>query len=108
MSWADRLVLAFVLLIVGCSSPPPAVEKAEKAPSPEKKADAPPAWMATAFAQPRGLLRKEPGASPGYTLFAPFNSALVYLVDLDGQVVHTWKSDKAADAMYLQNDGSLL
>jgi hypothetical protein len=107
MCWAMRLVLACVLLVAaGCGVPPPAEEAAKTEPA--ETADAPPPWMATAFEQPRGLRRNEPGASPGYVLFAPFNSDTAYLVDLDGRVVHTWKNDKAGDAMYLQNDGSLL
>jgi hypothetical protein len=106
MSWAVRLLLAFVLLHVGCSAPPPA-EEAAKA-DPAAKPEAPPPWMASAFEQPRGLVRNEPGASSGYAIFAPFNSDTVYLVDVEGRVVHTWKNDKAGDAMYLQNDGSLI
>ncbi len=76
-------------------------------PPAEKPAEEPPASMATAFEQPRGLVRNEAGASPGYVMFAPFNSDTLYLVDLEGRVVHTWKNDKAGDSIYLQDDGSL-
>ncbi len=107
MSWVVRMVLVCVLLAFGCSAPPPVEDKAEKPQAPDEKPQAPPAWMSTAFEQPRGLLRSQAGASPGYAIFAPFNSDTVYLVDLEGQVVHTWKNDKAGDAMYFQDDGSL-
>ncbi len=109
MSSMEKCVLSFVLLTVGvfaCSSPPPADEAAKK-PGAAETPEAPPPWMATAFEQPRGLLRSEAGAAPGYMLFSPFNSDTAYLVDLEGHVVHTWKNDKAGDAMYLQDDGSL-
>jgi hypothetical protein len=35
-------------------------------------------------------------------------SDTTYLIDLEGQVVHTWTTDLAADAGYLQDDGSLV
>ncbi len=43
-------------------------------------------------ARVQGVLKKLPGAQPGYTLFAPFNVGDTYLIDLDGRVVHQWKS----------------
>lgn len=40
---------------------------------------------------PVGLTLYEPDRCwPGYTLFAPFSSPIVYLLDMDGQVVHMW------------------
>ena len=95
-----RIVVLFPLLALCCSPP-----KAD--PPAEKPAEEPPASMATAFEQPRGLVRNEAGASPGYVMFAPFNSDTLYLVDREGRVVHTWKNDKAGDSIYLQDDGSL-
>ena len=44
---------------------------------------------------PRGLLVHEAGTYDGYTLYAPLNSRTVYLVDLDGEVVHTWETDSS-------------
>ena len=96
MCWAMRLALACVLVVAaGCGVPPPAEEAAKTEPA--GTADAPPPWMATAFEQPRGLHRNEPGASPGYVLFAPFNSDTAYLVDLDGRVVHTGTASEILD-----------
>src|SRR5262245_49025650 len=40
----------------------------------------------------RGLRLRCDGVSSGYTLFAPMSSDLTYLVDLNGQVVRTWRS----------------
>jgi hypothetical protein len=106
-----RLVIQLVLIVVlvpfGCSAPPPAEDERDVPPAAANPEAPPPPWMATAFEQPRGLLRSDASASPGYVLFAPFNSDTAYLVDLEGRVVHTWKNDKAGDAMHLQADGSL-
>lgn len=56
----------------------------------------------------RGLRVNEPGALQGLTLFAPLLSKNVYLVDMQGQVVHTWETDHANGWVYLQDDGHLL
>jgi hypothetical protein len=57
----------------------------------------------------RGLRVNDPRAMPGYTLFAPLNSDIVYLVDMDGKVVHSWQTDSAPGAWcYLLDDGTLL
>ena len=37
---------------------------------------------------PRGLLTRTDQAYDGYTLFAPLNAKRVYLIDLDGEIVH--------------------
>jgi hypothetical protein len=48
-------------------------------------------------------------ASPGYTLYAPLGSTSTYLIDLEGQVVHTWESHgKPGNAVYLLDNGHLL
>jgi hypothetical protein len=47
-----------------------------------------------AKAKPKtGLLVNEPRACTGYTLIASVNSTDTFLVDMQGRVVHTWKSD---------------
>ncbi|MDG1898208.1 MAG: aryl-sulfate sulfotransferase [Fuerstiella sp.] len=64
-----------------------------------------------ACAQPgqRGVVRKSPQASPGYTLIAPFGGQQTFLINLDGQVVHSWTTErKPSQAAYLLEDGSLL
>jgi hypothetical protein len=56
-----------------------------------------------------GLLRNESGAFQGYTLIAPLQSNSTYLLDMEGRVVRTWKSDMTAGhtAVLLEN-GHLL
>jgi len=57
-----------------------------------------------------GLVAHDPArALPGYTLFAPmFGDGTVYLVDMDGAVVHTWRLPHRPGAYgYLLDDGHL-
>jgi Arylsulfotransferase (ASST) len=98
-----HIALFFVLLLGACGGPAPV----EEAPPADKKPEGgPPPWMLTAAEQPRGLLKNEPGASPGYVMFSPFSSDTTYLVNVEGKVVHTWTNEKAGDSFHLQNDGS--
>jgi hypothetical protein len=56
-----------------------------------------------------GLLLNEPKACQGYTLLAPSNSTSTYLIDMEGRVVNTWKSDCApGHSAYLLENGNLL
>jgi hypothetical protein len=102
MSGAKARVLLLLLVAgaFGCGGAEPVDEAGEKS-------EAPPAWMLAAVEQPRGLIRNEPGAAPGYVLFTQFTSDKTYLIELEGRVVHTWTHEKAGDAVYLQDDGSL-
>ena len=57
----------------------------------------------------RGLQRNTAEASPGYVLFNPQPSLTTYLVDLEGQVVHTWQHDQGpGGGAYLLENGHLL
>lgn len=57
---------------------------------------------------PVGLLRNEPGAFPGYTLFIRSNGNTAYLIDNDGRVVHRWQLAEVAGAAKLLENGNLL
>jgi hypothetical protein len=57
-----------------------------------------------------GLRALDPqGAWPGFTLFAPYQSAdnTVYLIDLEGKVVHTWQMPYPAQYGRLTDRGTL-
>ena len=65
--------------------------------------------LPSAYGQPHGVIKKTSMASPGYTLIAPFGGQETFLIDLDGKVVHSWKTDRRpSQAAYLLDDGSLL
>lgn len=67
------------------------------------------AARAPADAEPRGLVAASGDASPGYTLYAPLETQRTYLVDMDGAVAHTWKTDtRPGLSQYLLPDGHLL
>ncbi len=56
-----------------------------------------------------GLQINDAGAFQGYTLVAPLNSTRTYLIDMEGQVVHTWVSEyTAGQEAYLLENGHLL
>lgn len=56
-----------------------------------------------------GLIRTSAGAAPGYTLFAPLDSTVTYLVDNNGRLVHSWNSRyEPGHAVHLLPDGTLL
>jgi hypothetical protein len=57
---------------------------------------------------PRGLRGKKEGALPGYTLIAPLASKTIRLVDLDGRVVHEWKSGFEPGCEIFLENGNLL
>jgi hypothetical protein len=56
---------------------------------------------------PRGLTKTSEGLTPGYAMFTPANSASIYLVNRNGDVVHEWKGNYGIGSSYLNNDGSL-
>jgi hypothetical protein len=56
---------------------------------------------------PRGLTIDSDSLSPGYIMFAPTNSASVYLINRKGEVVHEWKGNYGTHSPYLNDDGSL-
>jgi len=56
-----------------------------------------------------GLISNDERAYPGYTSLAPISSTTTYLIDMNGEVVHTWDSDATAgNAVYLLENGHLL
>jgi len=59
--------------------------------------------------EPRGLTLAMPEAWGGYTLLAPLNSKSIHLVDMAGNVVHSWHTHFAPGAAtYLLDNGDLL
>jgi hypothetical protein len=58
---------------------------------------------------PRGLIRNEPGAAPGYVLFQPSLSGTIYLIENAGRVVHVWQTPHAPGGdLELLPSGNLL
>ena len=56
-----------------------------------------------------GLLQCSPEAQDGYTLFAPLNSTVVYLIDSFGDLIHSWETGhRPGNSVYLMENGHLL
>jgi hypothetical protein len=59
--------------------------------------------------KPWGLVERQPGAFEGFTLFAPLKQSTVYLIDMQGRVVHRWDNGlDPGNSVYLLPDGRLL
>jgi hypothetical protein len=90
--WGRLSLLGTLLFLVGCA--PTEVEPTGDSDDAEV---------------PRGLRVTTAAASDGYVYFSPLLSDTTYLINLDGQVVHTWKSDYApSGGLYLLDNGHLL
>ena len=56
-----------------------------------------------------GLMRNDPGAFEGYTLITPMLNPTVYLINLEGDIVHKWEVSAAfGSTNRLLPDGALL
>jgi hypothetical protein len=56
-----------------------------------------------------GLMEHREGAWEGYTLFAPINSTMTYLIDMKGRLVHSWPgSSTPGMGVYLLSGGRLI
>jgi len=59
--------------------------------------------------QPTGVIINDEGSFKGYTLLAPINSTMTYLIDNEGRIINTWKSDyRPGHSVYLLENGHLL
>ena len=57
----------------------------------------------------RGLVRNLPEAFQGYTIVSPIRSTSTYLIDMEGEVVHSWKGGYTPTfGVYLLDNGNLL
>jgi hypothetical protein len=56
-----------------------------------------------------GLIRQSDMAFKGYNLIAPISLGTTWLTDMDGGVVHSWRTEYSpGNSVYLLDDGSLL
>ncbi len=63
----------------------------------------------TGLSAKRGLISKTDGVTPGYVLFnVIFTGVETYLINMDGDVVHSWESDLSPGSSYLQENGHLI
>ena len=88
---------ALAVVLLAWSAAIPAQEPAKPKQAPEN-------------AKPKtGLILNAPQASKGYTLIDSLMATTTYLVDMEGRVVRTWKSDcNPGASAYLLPNGNLL
>ncbi|HEY8521272.1 MAG TPA: aryl-sulfate sulfotransferase [Gammaproteobacteria bacterium] len=88
---------SFVILLIGWLLTAVPVAGGQEAPA------------SSADTEQRGIRLVTPEATPGYTLLAPLNSYVTYLIDLEGRVVRTWTSDFLSGAwVYMLDNGHVL
>jgi len=95
--------------LAGCVQDQPATPDMETKEMNEKVSQqqpAPPDMIKMAgIEEPRGVRVNKAGSLPGYIMYTPLLSDITYLIDRQGRVVHTWKSDYAPASEYLLDDG---
>jgi hypothetical protein len=61
-----------------------------------------------AVAQTVGLITQDPGAYVGYTMFSPQSNVDVYLIDNNGELVHSWVNSANGPLAYLLDNGDIV
>ncbi len=56
----------------------------------------------------RGVHLNSAESTPGYIIFSSLSADDVYMIDKEGNVVHTWEGDMGAGPEYLMEDGRLI
>jgi len=94
----------FILILTGITTP---VAHSQDGPPTPEQMMAMMVKLAAADAS-RGLILNTKGATKGYKLFAPLTSDIYYLINNEGEVVHTWKLKYAAGTAYIMDNGNLI
>lgn len=90
--------------MIGCNAPKPEEVTTAEKPEEGKEKDR----NMFGLGIPRGLTLNTDKATPGYVMFPVTNSALTYLINRKGEVVHQWKGNYGVMGAYLSDDGSLI
>ena len=101
------LIFSFILLFFfSCKEEKPAPEVVEKIEVREWKPED--TRSLTGLTVKRGLKVKTALATPGYVMFQPTETTKTHLINLDGEVVHTWEGELAIVNQYLKENGNLV
>jgi hypothetical protein len=101
------LIFSFILLFFfSCKEEKPTPEVAKKVEIREWKPED--TRSLTGLTVKRGLKEKTELATPGYVMFQPTESTITHLINLDGEVIHTWEGELAVVNQYLKENGNLV
>jgi hypothetical protein len=64
--------------------------------------------LGSAQAQTVGLITQDPGAYVGYTIFSPQANSDVFLIDNNGELVHSWTGTGGGIRPYLLDNGDII
>ena len=99
------LAMAAAVNLSTVTAQAPDAKKKDAAPPDAKKKDGPPPPRKVK----QGVTISDPRALKGYTTLSTMNTKNVYLLDNEGRVVHTWKTDlNSHHSAYLLPNGHLL
>jgi len=102
------LPLVFLLVVPLARQDPAPISPDPQTPT-APTAPATPGTPGTPGTPTRGLVTRTDAATPGYTLIAPLRSTTTFLIDTQGEVVHTWKcAFPPGNSVELLADGSIL
>lgn len=100
------LLSAFLMFVLSCKEESKPLEVTEKIEVREWNPED--TRSITGLTVERGLKEKTPSATPGFVMIGPPESTKTHLINLDGQVVHSWEGELAVVNMYLKPNGNLV
>ncbi|MBT8283396.1 MAG: aryl-sulfate sulfotransferase [Muriicola sp.] len=96
----------FLLLLISCKTDTP--QKAEIAVEEVKVWQPDDTRSMTGVMAKRGLIYNSEADTEGYVLFEPSSGTKTFLINKNGEVVHSWNSDLNSMNSYLQPNGNLI
>lgn len=106
MKFRIVVLFAFISIIFSCKQDNPKQETEEQTAIREWKPED--TRSLNALTVQRGLIENKETSTPGYILFEPTSSTFTYLMDKEGSIVHTWKSEFSSMNSYLLPNGNLM
>ena len=100
------IFLVALFLSISCKEEPPKADVQEIAAV--KQWNPEDTRSITGLMAERGLVSKTDANSPGYVLFQPSSSVQTYLINKEGDVVHTWTGELNSMQSYLLDNGNLI
>jgi len=100
------LLSAFAVTLFSCKNEKPSTEEKAVVEVREWKSDD--TRSMSAVMAKRGLIYNSDKDTDGYVLYEPSNGTFTYLLNKQGEVVHTWTSELNSMNSYLKPDGHLI
>ncbi|MGB5647416.1 MAG: aryl-sulfate sulfotransferase [Muriicola sp.] len=106
MKLKELFLLALTIALFSCKSDVPSADNATVAEVREWNPED--TRSLTGVTAKRGLIYNSETDTDGFVLYEPSNGTFTYLLNKEGEVVHTWSSDLNSMNSYLQPNGHLI